>query len=167
MEEFKIESEDPKVHWPGIKIKDKNVLDLGCGRWEERDLEKMTPIYFLNQGAKSVIGVDSSVDEVKYFRSLNLNNASFFAENINGPNLVKLIIQQNNINVIKSDIEGRELLFLEFNKEDVKTVSSLYIEYHGHQVKNLLIPKIQELGFTITKIGYLWIDGFGVLFCEK
>ena len=167
MKEFKIESEDPVVHWPNIKVQGKNVLDLGCGRWDETDQSKMTPIYFLNQGAKSLIGVDSSVDEVKYFRSLNLPSASFFAENIKDVSLVRLIIQQNNINVIKSDIEGRELLFLDLTKDDVRDVSSLYIEYHGHGVRQLLEPKIIDLGFTITQIGYLWIDGFGVLFCEK
>ena len=29
MKEFKIESEDPVVHWPNIKVQGKNVLDLG------------------------------------------------------------------------------------------------------------------------------------------
>jgi len=167
MQEFKIESEDPAIHWPDIKIKGKNVLDLGCGRWDETDQAKMTPIYFLNQGVNSLIGIDSSVNEIKYFRSLNLANAQFYSENIKTAPLVKLIIKQNNINVIKSDIEGKELLFLDFNKEDVKNISSLYIEYHGHGVRNLLEPKIKDLGFTIAKVGHLWIDGFGVLFCEK
>ena len=167
MQEFKIESEDPIVHWPDINVQNKNVLDLGCGRWDETDQAKMTPIYLLAQGAKSLVGIDSSIEEVKYFRSLNLPNANFFAENIKDSSLVKFIIKQNNINAIKSDIEGRELLFLDFTPEDVANITSLYIEYHGHYVKNLLIPKITNLGFTITKIGHLWIDGFGVLFCEK
>jgi SAM-dependent methyltransferase len=167
MQEFKIESEDPVVHWPDINVKNKNVLDLGCGRWEETDQTKMTPIYLLAQGAKSLIGIDSSIEEIKYFRSLNLTNATFFAESIKDSLLVKLIIKQNNINAIKSDIEGKELLFLDFTAEDVVNITSLYIEYHGHYIKDLLIPKIKDLGFTITKIGHLWIDGFGVLFCEK
>ena len=167
MQEFKIESEDPLVHWPNINVTNKNVLDLGCGRWDETNQTKMTPLYFLSQGANNLIGIDSSIEEVRYFRSLNLSNAEFFAENIKDSSLVKLIIKQNDINVIKSDIEGKELLFLDFTVEDVTNISAIYVEYHGHYIKDLLIPKFVSIGFTITKIGHLWIDGFGVLFCEK
>lgn len=167
MQEFKIDSEDPVVHWPGINISGKNILDLGCGRWDEQDQNKMTPTYFKKLGAHTLIGIDSSIEEIKYFRSLNLENSYFFAENIKTAPLVKLIIKQNNINVIKSNIEGKELLFLEFKEEDLTTVNSMYIEYHGHYIRNALEPKIKNLGFNITKVGHLWIDGFGVLFCEK
>lgn len=167
MLEFKIESEEPPIHWPNINVKQKNVLDLGCGRWGETNLNNTTPYYFLNQGASHLLGIDSSVDEVKYFKSLKWQNTSFFAENIKGSNLIKTIIKQNNINVIKSDIEGRELLFLDFNEYDMQSVESLYVEYHGQHIKELLENKFQQLGFVIYQIGHLWIDGFGVLFCNK
>ena len=167
MQEFNITNEDPIVHWPDINVKNKNVLDLGCGRWDATEQSKTTPIYFLDQGAKNVIGIDSSSAEVEYYQSLNLSNAKFFAESIQNSLLLKKIINENDINVIKSDIEGAEIIFLDFTQDDLKNVSSLYIEYHGHHIKNLLIPKIKNLGFIITKIGHLWIDGYGVLFCEK
>ena len=28
---MKITSEEPEIHWPFLKVKDKVVLDLGCG----------------------------------------------------------------------------------------------------------------------------------------
>jgi hypothetical protein len=167
MKEFNIESEDPAVHWPGMNITGKNILDLGCGRWGETDQSKMTPIYFLNQGAKSVVGVDACINEINYFNSLNLPNTTFIFKGIEDAPTVISLIQKYKIDTIKCDIEGRETFILDLKKEDITNISTLYIEYHGDHIKHALVPKLIELGFTIPQIGYLWFPGYGVLFCEK
>lgn len=169
MKEFEIKSEDPAIHWPAdiINVDGKNVLDLGCGRWESKSFNDSTPGYFLEQGARNVYGVDSSEDEIKYFRSIHCNNAKFACLKVETKDQLIAMINHFNIDVIKSDIEGKELLFLQFTKEDVKNIQSFYIEYHGHPVRNYIKDKLLELGYNITHDGKLWIDGFGVLFANK
>jgi SAM-dependent methyltransferase len=167
MNEFTIPSESPSVHWPDINVKGKRVLDLGCGRWEATEVEETTPHYFLQEGAEFVAGVDSSEDETKYFRLQNLPNTKFATLKIEHKNTLLQIIENFNINVIKSDIEGKEILFLDCTKEELAKIDSLYIEYHGHYIREKLEDKLPALGFTIIKIGKLWVDGFGVIFAER
>ena len=66
MQEFKIESEDPIVHWPDINVQNKNVLDLGCGPGVL--LSDMAP------RATKVIGVDTSHKMIEEARITHQKN---------------------------------------------------------------------------------------------
>jgi SAM-dependent methyltransferase len=167
MNEFDITSEVPSVHWPDINVKNKRVLDLGCGRWDARELKDTTPYYFLEQGAEFLVGVDASDGETQYYRSLNFENAKFATLKIQNKEDLLQIINHFNINVIKSDIEGSETVFLSFNQEDVANIDSFYIEYHSRDIREQLEAKLPELGFVIQKIGKLWADGIGVIFADR
>ena len=167
MNEFIISSESPAIHWPEINVNNKRVLDLGCGRWEATEIEETTPHYFLQQGAELVVGIDSSDEETQYFRNQKLPNTKFATLKIEHKDTLLQIIKHFNINVIKSDIEGKETLFLYLTKEDMSNIDTLYIEYHGQYIREQLEVKLPELGFNITKIGTLWLDGFGVIFADK
>ena len=59
-----VESENPLEHWNDIKsVEGKVVLDLGCG-WLFQPFES-TPQYFINRGAKKIIGVDAACGEIE------------------------------------------------------------------------------------------------------
>ena len=177
MEIFKIESEDSSDHWRFLKPEGRVVLDLGCGRWCTREgswenlvHEEFSPIYLSKMGAKKIIGVDTSKNEIDYFNETTKNESNkflFLELEINSPEQLKKLIFDHNIDMIKSDIEGYETNFLSFTKEDLLNIKYFAVEYHSHSIKNSFIEKFREWGFDITANGELWVDGLGVLFAEK
>lgn len=165
--EFTITTELPEEHWRYTNFKDKNVLDLGCGRWDAGNLEETTPYYFLEKGASKLIAVDILESEIEFYKNQNLKNAEFICTSIDSTDKIRELISSHNINVIKCDIEGNELLLLELTENDLINVESFCIEYHGNHIKPLLEKKLIDLGYDITAIGKLWVEGFGVIFAEK
>lgn len=66
-----VNNENPIEHWQYINVKDRVVLDLGCGRWEKIEHRNQdwptTPEYFLMNSAKEVIAVDADSGEIEWF----------------------------------------------------------------------------------------------------
>lgn len=174
---YKIESEDSSIHWKYLKPNNRTVLDLGCGRWCSREgswegliHDEFSPIYIANNGAKKVIGVDASKNEIDYFNSTTTDQSdkfTFIHLSISSPEQLKSLIKEHNIDMIKSDIEGYEINFLSFTKEDLSDIQSFAVEYHSHAIKDMFVNKLEEWGFKIVVHGELWVDGMGVLFAEK
>jgi len=177
MIEYNIETEDSSIHWKYLKPAGKNVLDLGCGRWCDRngswdnlDPAEFSPIWLGAQGARKVVGVDSSVNEINIMNDLTKGKAEVFTfiyQSITSPEQLKHLINLFDINVIKSDIERAETNFFHFTKEDFSKIEAFAVEYHEHYIKDMFLAKLPEWGFNITVHGKLWVDGFGVLFAEK
>jgi hypothetical protein len=178
MIEFTIESENSSDHWSYIDPAGKNVLDLGCGRWCSRegswdnlDPNEFSPIWLANKGAKILIGVDASINEIDIFNELTKNNTKtdfvFIHQIISSPEQIKDLLIKYNIDIIKCDIEGAESNFYSFNTDDLKNVTTFAIEYHSEDIKNAFIIKLSEWGFTIVSHGKLWNSGLGVLFAKK
>jgi hypothetical protein len=176
MIEFNIESEDSSDHWRHLDPKGKNFLDLGCGRWCSREgswdgllHEEFSPIWIGENGANKVVGVDSSINEINYFNENNTDKDKFIFihESINNEDQLKDLIKKYDINAIKCDIEGYEIHFLNFSKEDLKNINVFAVEYHSHDIKNKFTEKLNYWGFNIYAHGKLWIDGLGVLFAKK
>ena len=180
---FNIPSEDPIVHWPNLKIKDQNVLDLGCGQFgsgsdwliDERGMPArtsgITSFYFLNDcQANKVVGVDISKRDIDFFNKINSSpNLIFIEQDLSVPNadeVIKNIIKEHQITYIKSDIEGHELLFLNFKKEDYQTINGVAIEYHNLNDKLLLLSHFNSMGFTLDAEGF-WNNEIGVLVLNK
>lgn len=167
IKEFTIKSEISSEHWGECDFKNKNILDLGCGRWDIPDLKDTSPFYFSSNGALSLIGVDILQSEINYFNSCNINNCKFICTSIDSASKVKNLILDYSIDAIKCDIEGYEINLLELTNEDLINVKSIWIEYHGHHLKSIFEKKLPEWGFKIYSIGYLCIDGYGVIFAKK
>ena len=179
---FNIPSEDPIVHWPNLKIKDQNILDLGCGRhgsgWDLIDENGMpagasgaTPFYFLNNcQANKVVGVDISKRDIDFYNKINSSpNIIFIEQDLSVPNadeIIKNIIKEHQITYIKSDIEGYELFFLNFKKEDYQTINGVAIEYHNLEGKSSLRSHFISMGFTLDAEG-IYNDEVGVLILNK
>jgi hypothetical protein len=167
---YRIESESPSTHWKYFDVKNKNVLDLGCGRWGGvTDIDEITPFYFYNQGASKVIGVDANYVEINYLIENNISKDNITPYNIaiESEEQIKHLLHEGNIQAIKSDIEGQERLFYNFTKNDFTNITNLAIEYHGHDIQRELIRRSRDWDFKLRAIGELWVEGYGVLFFEK
>jgi hypothetical protein len=167
--EWEIKTENSSDHWQYFNVKNKNVLDLGCGRWEIQDLNEMTPFYFYNKGANKVLAFDANPAEIEFLCANNIDKEKiiFKAAFIQDGQQIKKIIQDQKIQAIKCDIEGGEGVFYNFTKNDFKDISSLAVEYHSSVILDSFMDRYEKWGFHLTAHGKLWIDGMGVLFLDK
>ncbi len=164
-----VHSEDPNEHWSDIElIENQVILDLGCG-WLFQPHES-TPEYFINRGAKQVIGVDVTLSEIEKLNSKYYPTHKFVCKAVTSTDVLKELIEQYNPTVIKMDIEGHEE-HLE-GLTDLKSVVEVAIEYHNPKCKEIVVRKLQEFGFEITSINQfgfycLDINMMGILHAKK
>lgn len=99
---IKVNTENPIEHWKYINVKNKIVLDLGCGRWEKierRDPEWFTtPEYFISMGASKVFAIDINQEEIDWFNN-NFKQTpqyEFSCRAINSIDTVEAIIRDTN-----------------------------------------------------------------------
>jgi hypothetical protein len=171
MTEYLIESENSTDHWPYFNVENKNVLDLGCGRWYTDDFNECSPIYFGINKASKVIGVDGNPDDIKFYKENTIGDEKFIfiQEHISTASQVKLLIDTYSITALKCDIEGGEICLLNLTKEDLEPITELAIEFHDESLKQSFLSKVIEWGFTIkVKAAFARTpDYMGVLFCSK
>ena len=98
-----ITSEEPDNHWGFINFKDKIVLDLGCGKFHSTI---STYDWFLQNGAKQVIGVDLGNETSEDI------NFIYSGGEVNSKERLLKLINEYNPEIIKSDI-----LFLKATRE--------------------------------------------------
>lgn len=115
-----ITTEEPNIHWGFLNVKDKIVLDLGCGKWWS---SISTAEYFLNQGAKQVVGIDLS--------PMSIDNPLFtmIVERIDSAEQIQKLIDQYSPDIIKCDIEGAESYFSSIDSLP-EYVKQFAVEYH-------------------------------------
>jgi hypothetical protein len=138
-----IHSEEPSDHWGFLNVKDAVVLDLGCGLFHSTI---STPNYFFNQGAKTVIGVDSEGVIQGLEPQVNLN-PNFISHSELIQSTEQLIRYINyNPDIIKCDIEGAEIYFKDIPV--LNNVKHIGIEYHNNELKHLCLHKLKEWEFN-------------------
>lgn len=155
----KIISEEPHQHWPFLNVKDKIVLDLGCGKFYS---QISTAEYFVNQGAAMVTGVDLS--DIGY----TANNFIMKAGAIESTERLDFLLRLTTPEVIKCDIEGAEIYFDKI--DDLPYTKQIAIEYHNEFLKELIERKFIDWGFTNNKCYQIFdesIDRIGVLYAWK
>lgn len=170
MIDYTINSENSSDHWIHFNIAGKNVLDLGCGRWNTTDFHESSPIFFAKK-ANLVVGVDCSQDEINFYEEKTKGDSKFVFKHqyINNSSQVKEMITKYNITALKCDIEGAEEYLLDLTKDDLKSIDELAIEHHNEKLKHEFTNKVVEWGFNIKiKSNFMNIpDYMGVLFCNK
>src|SRR3972149_4366749 len=130
-------NEEPDIHWGFLDVKDKVVLDLGCGRFYS---SISTAEYFLNSGAKLVIGVDLSdigvINDRFEMKVLNVSSAD---------DLQNLLLSYYP-DVIKCDIEGAERYFNSIASLPTETLQ-FAVEYHDNATKLICETELKDWGF--------------------
>lgn len=183
MEYYDIISELSEHHWEPFDVRDRIVLDLGCGRNWTKLPEHSSSFYFGISGANKVIGVDALQSEIDFLESFNTEKDKylFICQRIESTSEIREMIKKFNISSLKSDIEGYEIVFYDMTFEDMKNIDTLAIEYHSNNILKKITAKIKEWGFNIHTLGKFtehkdWyhlgsinvdINEMGVLFCQR
>jgi len=154
-----IRNEEPIEHWGYLDIKDKVILDLGCGKFQA---SISTAEWFIQNGASKVIGVDLEPTFISHPQLV------YHSMEINSPNNLIGLISEYNPDIIKADIEGAEEHFEPL--ENILNVKQFVIEYHSSALKQLILRKLNEWGFNdIEEIQLLScnINEQGVIYARK
>ena len=166
-------SERSQDHWPYFNVKEKNVLDLGCGRHQTYQKEDHSPCYFLDQGATKVIAVDASREEVNYYISIyGTENPKFYIECVEISNATQVLdyINTHEITALKCDIEGYETALYDITKDQMGNITDIAVEYHDNDRRENILRKYNEWGFELIAEGlftYCHAPNMGVLFAKK
>jgi len=149
----KVNSEDPKYHWEFVNVKSKRVLDLGCGDFGSvGHLPYTTTLeHFLIKEAAFVLGVDANSSDLNAIKSLKdkYSNFDIIESMISSPNQIKDLIINNNIQILKSDIEGAESYLFDLDDETFSLIEEHYIETHNDNLYNQCITKLTNCGYDI------------------
>jgi len=150
VENFLIISENSSDHWPFFNIKNKNVLDIGCGIWYTKKMEETSPIYF-GKKANLVVGIDGNGGDIKKLKDFVGNNIKYVFKEMRVTDVrqIRSLINEYSISALKCDIEGDEVVLLDLTPEDLVNVTSIAIEFHNHELKEAFLKKIPQWGFTI------------------
>lgn len=165
-----VNSENPIEHWSDISdVQDKIVMDLGCG-WLFQPFES-TPEYFINRGAKSVIGVEADGGEVQKLKGLYPNH-TFICKTVLSENDLIELFETYKPDVVKMDIEGYESVIDKMTSEQWNSIIEIGVEYHNPTCKAILEKKLVEFGFQITHInsfGWFVTDSniMGIMHAKK
>ena len=170
-----VNNENPNEHWQFVDVIDKTILDLGCGRWESVEYRDSnwptTPEFWIQKGANKVIGVDSDQNEIDWFMKKHINNIcfNFKCMMINSPQDLLNLINEYTPEIIKCDIEGGEIHFVNLNNDIVKQIQQYYIETHSDELYNKCISKLEECDYDIyEKIDLTHTNGIcKVLFAKR
>jgi len=152
--ELVITTENPEVHWGFVNVKDRLVLDLGCGRVWHTDRQRSsdkhlhwpdTPEFFLNRGASQVIGIDPRQYEIERYQDEYLYNDGkgvFFNATIHTAVDIQYWIEKFNPNCVKVDIEHQEKVLVDLPSDIIKKVDEWYVECHTDELFNDVVMKL-------------------------
>jgi len=153
----KLDNENSAEHWKFINVKNKIVLDLGCGRWNkvERvdDSWLTTPEHFIFNGATKVIGVDIDHEEISWFKNKYQNDLryEFILKSINSENDIKFLYDTYKPNCVKFDIESNEKFLFKMNESDICSIEEYYIETHGQDMYEYFINTLPSFKYHINE----------------
>ena len=152
-----LNNENSAEHWKYIDVKDKTVLDLGCGRWNKvetvEDAWLTTPEHFIKNGAKKVIGVDIDSEEIAWFNhKLGADTKyNFLCQSIHSPQSIIDLYATYSPDCVKCDIETNERYLLELTKEQFCSVNHYYIETHGIELYLQFLNILSQYSYYINE----------------
>ena len=159
-----IDNEDPVNHWGFLNVKDRVVLDLGCGLNSEF---MPTPYFFIQEKeATKVIGVDPSEQSYQWYKqNYNVYNFINHMDYIDRIEKLEWYIKHSGAQILKVDIEGMEILFNAINPEILKDIKQIGVEYHNLPALIAVERMLTENGFEVEyyKFPHLPIDHQGVI----
>ena len=150
-----INTENAKEHWQFINVKDRTVLDLGCGRWDRVETVDnswlTTPEHFISHGANKVIALDTDLREIEWFSNKfnNDNRYEFVLKHINSPQDILDLYNLYKPDCVKCDIETGERYLLQLSIEQFCSIKEYYIETHGMSLYHHFLDIFPKYGYTI------------------
>lgn len=156
----------PSEHYPTdcVNVKDKNVLDLGCGCFQRLGGNNYpsTSEHWIDLGASRVVGLDIVKEDVDILIGrIPSPKGLFINEAVSSPEQVKKLIVEYNIDVVKSDTEGAERFLLDMPDEDFKLVKEWYIETHDIGLYNRSMEKLKKCNYAIRNT-FQWTHDSGI-----
>jgi|688.fasta_scaffold481453_1 hypothetical protein len=170
-----VNNENPVEHWQYVNVKNKVVLDLGCGRWEKVETKDAswltTPEYFLTLNATKVIAIDADPEEIIWFKNRfeNNSNLEFILQPINSTNDIINLYNTYKPNCVKCDIETNEKFLLELTEDQFCSIDEYYIETHGLDLYLKILSVLGKYGYIVNnQIDLTHTKGYcKVIFAKK
>lgn len=165
-----IKDENPENHWSDISdVQGKIVLDLGCG-WLFQPFPS-TPEYFLSRGASKIVGVDVSCGEIERLKETYPQH-HFLCKEVNEAEDFMVLFNEYKPQVVKMDIEGREVELENIPNHHFDSIEEMAIEYHNPACKQAIERKFEQIGFEITSINpFGWfvtdVNQMGVMHAKR
>jgi hypothetical protein len=162
-----ITTENPEVHWGFANVKDRVVLDLGCGKvWNTDRIRSSdghlhwpdTPEFFLKRGAKKVIGIDSRSYEIERYQDEYLyteENSRFEIGMVKTGSFIEWYLDKYKPNCVKCDIEHHERVLQDVSDEKFSSVDEWYVECHTDELFEIVTRKLNQNGYSIFFCGRL------------
>jgi hypothetical protein len=159
-----ITSESPDIHWGFLDIRNKVVLDLGCGINSEFT---PTPVYFLQERkASKVIGVDGNPQSYEWFKQ-NYNVQHFIPHMDMVDRHEKFIMYMDYYKpqVMKIDVEGSEIMMNAIEYKHFDGIDEIAVEYHNLSCLLSIEHIFENNDYTINyyKFDHIDIDYQGVI----
>jgi hypothetical protein len=162
-----ITSESPDVHWKFLPTKDETILDLGCGINSEFT---PTPVYWIQNGAKQVYGVDPGQDSYNWFNTnFKLKNFLPIMDWVDRLEKFEFYINATKPTVMKIDVEGSEIFLMGLKPELLEGVRHIGIEYHNLSCLLACEHLFKDNGYEMEyyKFDHLDIEYQGVIYGHK
>jgi 16S rRNA G966 N2-methylase RsmD len=138
--------EDYNRHWGFADFKGKAILDLGADYGS-------TAWFFIKRGAKSVTAVEGDPGRAK---TLAANSVKYgftcIKEMITSPKNIEELLERQQFDIAKVDIEGAEIHLLQCKGELLKKVPLWMIESHSDELTRSVTSRFKELVFRVRQI---------------
>jgi hypothetical protein len=163
-----INSEDASDHWRFLPVENETILDLGCGINNQEHLP--TPMYFIQNKAKLVVGIDPSEQSYQWFKTnfwmKNFINVMDYIDRIEK---FELYLGYYKPTVLKIDVEGGELFLNGLDGKYLEGIRHIGIEFHNLPCLISCERLLKDNGYEIEyyKFPHLDIDHQGVIHAHK
>jgi hypothetical protein len=161
-----ITTENPSEHWGFLPTQDETILDLGCGINSEFT---PTPLYWIQNKAKMVYGVDPSKESYDWFKqNFNVKNFIHIMDYVDRVEKFELYFGFKP-SVVKIDVEGSEIFLNAVKPELFDGIRHIGIEYHNLSCLLSCEQILKSLDYEIDyyKFNHLDLDYQGVLHAHK
>lgn len=162
-----IHSEHPQDHWRFLPVENETILDLGCGINSEHT---PTPVYWVQNKAKMVYGVDPSQQSYEWFKTnFVVKNFINIMDYVDRTEKFDLYMSAVKPTVMKIDVEGSEIFLNAIKASNLDGIRHIGIEYHNLSCLLSCEAVLTSNGYFIDyyKFPHLDIDYQGVLHAHK